>query len=111
MLWMMCAAMLSGYCAAASLLVLGAADLTARRYARAIGELIGGLLGFAAGVIVIGASASVLSSTTENIGERQKLTAHIATTEMTWAAVGFASGVGLGAYLAGRRRRAEQSPG
>jgi hypothetical protein len=111
MLWMMCAAMLTGYCASACLLVLGAADLTAKRWQRAIGELIGGLVGFAAGVIVIGGAAAVLSSTTENFEERARLTGHIAQTEMTWAAVGFVAGVALGAFLATRRRKAEQAAG
>src|SRR5262245_28280247 len=84
MLWMMCAAMLTGYCAAACLMVLGAADLTARRWQRATGELIGGLVGFGAGVLVMGGAAAVLSSTAENAEERARLTGSIVSSEITW---------------------------
>jgi hypothetical protein len=112
MLWVIRVVMLSGYCASACLLVLGSADVAARRWKRALAELGAGLLGFGAGVIVIGVAASTLTLSSVDAElvrpeAKARLLGAAISSEMKWAASGFAVGVAAGAYLAGRRRRAE----
>jgi hypothetical protein len=109
MLWALRAMVFMGYFALAVLVVLGVADLVAKKWQRAVGELLASAAGFAAGMVLLGAAGSLFAGAYENPEDQFRLLTHVASTMMNWSVTGFAIGGIAGTLLAMRRRKLEEA--
>ena len=112
MVWLLRVAMLLGYCAATSLLVLAIADLVARRWKRGFAELGIAVVAIFGGTILVGVSASVIAASSYDgaltpPAEKARILADIISDATNWSRVGAFVGVIAGGYLAVTRRRIE----
>jgi hypothetical protein len=99
----------SGYFAIAVLVVLGVADLVAKKWRRAAGELLASATGFAAGIVLLREVGSLYAGAYENPEDQFRLLTEVASTMMNWSVTGFAVGGIAGTLLAMRRRKVEEA--
>jgi hypothetical protein len=97
----------TGYFALAVLVVLGVADLVAKKWKRAAGELLASAAGFGAGIVLLGATGSLFAGAYEDPKDQFVLVTEVASTMMNWSVTGFALGGIAGTLLARRRRQVE----
>lgn len=112
MVWLMRAAMLLGYCAATSLLVLAIADLVARRWKRGFSELGIASVAIFGGMILVAVSASSIAASSYDgtliaPADKARILGEIISDATNWSRLGAFVGVIAGGYLAVRRRRIE----
>lgn len=109
MLWLLRAMVFTGYFAVAVLVVLGGADLAARRWQRAVGEGLAATLGLCAGVVLVRSAGSLFAGAYADPGEQFRLLLDIGRTLLNWSVLGFVAGGVAGVLLAMRRRRLESA--